>query len=434
MIQLLFFLLMCTLVSNLAPLVNVAVILAFIPLYFLARPEVLTVPAGQPAHPEIWLKAAYCYWISSYFLFTGSISNFLSFEFLRRDGAILFGYLPLFLFCEYGLDREFVRRLVSIFLSLMAAVALLGAVQFADAVGILSSGWLPMPVQFGHSSAPAGHVFYGLFQAHNAAGAVYAIAALLSLAVLVFDNDGKPRVFALPTCWTALNLLGLAMTKSRGAYVGVAIATLVMLFDRLIDVRRAGRPLLLIIVPLLTALVLQPDIATRMSSITSGEEDPNVVERLAYWSRAITYIQQSPIVGVGFGRYNDEALQFWGVPGVFYPAVGGEIVNDDKHAHNSYLHFLAEGGIVGLALMVEVWISVFRWARWAGRICGDVGVGQALARTVQASVVLLFWLSLTEHQMNSAATTIVIFALFGLMRNLVFVDEASFMLASSSPA
>ncbi len=418
MTKAIFVLLVCSLATNLMPLVNVGVVLALIPLYWLARTKTPAGSDGPRFSPGFWVKAAYLYWISSFFLFTHSVEAFFSFDFLRRDGAILFAYLPVLLLCDYGWDQAFVQRLTHLFLWIMSAIAFFGAVQFSDAVGLAPglSSLIPFPADLGQQSPLAGYIFYGLFQAHNSAGAVYAIAALLALALLMFSED-PPRVFSVRSLWLAMTVIGLGMSKSRGAYVAFAIASILVFFRKRSDIRRAAKPLVAVLVPLLIALLMQPEIAGRVNMIGSGEEDPNVIERLDYARRALGYIGDSPIFGIGFGRFNDDGLQFWGVPGVFYPAIGGVIVNNDKHAHNSYLHFWAEGGLVGLALMLGVWISVFRWSRDAQRHASAAGLMQVLTRTIQAAVIVELFLSLTEHQMNSAATTVPIFTFFGLLRN-----------------
>jgi O-antigen ligase len=418
--KVIFILLVASLAANLVPMVNVGVVLALIPLYWFGRLKTPVASEGLGSNPGFWVKAAYLYWISSFFLFTHSVETFFSFDFLRRDGAILFAYLPLLLLGDYGLDAAFVRRLIHLFLWIMSAIAFFGTVQFADAIGAAPglASLIPFPVDLGQQSSLAGYIFYGLFQAHNSAGAAYAIAALLALGLLVFSEE-LPRVFSLRSLWLAMTVIGLGMSKSRGAYVAFAIASILGFFGKHRDIRRAAKPLAAVLLPLLIVLLLQPEIAGRVNTIGSGEEDPNVIERFEYASRALGYIGDSPIFGIGFGRFNDGGLQFWGAPGVFYPAIGGVIVNDDKHAHNSYLHFWAEGGVVGLALMMGIWISVFRWSRDAQRRAPAAGLTQVLARVIQATVIVEFFLSLTEHQMNSAATTVPIFTFCGLLQNLL---------------
>lgn len=420
MTKAIFVLLICSLATNLVPLVNVGVVLVLVPLYWFARVETPAEGDEARSNPGVWVKAAYLYWIASFFLFTHSVETFFSFDFMRRDGAILFAYLPLLLRCDYGFDEAFVHRLVRMFLWIMSAIAFLGAVQFADAVGLAPglSSLIPFPVDLGQQSPLAGYIFYGLFQAHNSAGAVYAIAALLALGLLMFSED-TPRVFSRESLWLTMTVIGLGMSKSRGAYMAFAIASVLIFFRKRSDIARAAKPLVAVLVPLLVVLLMQPEIAGRVNTIGSGEEDPNVIERLDYARRALGYIGDSPLFGIGFGRFNDDALQFWGVAGVFYPAIGGVIVNNDKHAHNSYLHFWAEGGLVGLVLMLGIWISVFRWARDVKQHAPPAGLRQVLARVIQAAVVVELFLSLTEHQMNSAATTVPIFIFFGLLRDQV---------------
>jgi O-antigen ligase len=94
-------------------------------------------------------------------------------------------------------------------------------------------------------------------------------------------------------------------------------------------------------------------------------------------------------------------------------------VNDDSHAHNSYLHFLAEGGIVGLLLMLSVWLATFRWLGRQKNIFEEGSFGCCLALGLQACIVLEFFMSFTEHMMGTAVSALTIFTLAGLFLNLV---------------
>lgn len=418
MVESLFFILICSLGMNVYPALNIAAVLAFGPFYLLAgRHHRNPCPSADPRR---WLWAAYCYWIVSYFLTTGSLTNFFSFDFLRRDGAIFFAYLPLLLICEYGLQPERIRELLNMYLSIMGVLAVIGAVQFAAVSGIIPDfvSFLPDSLVMVRQAGASGLEFHALIDAHNAAGGAYAIASLMALAMLLFSGT-KPRILSWPTLWFSLALVGLALTKSRGAYLAFCAAALLVFFHKKDDFKRAVKPLFLVVLPLFYFLVQQAEVATRVNAISAGDSDPNVIDRFELWSRAVGFIASSPLFGIGFGRFNDDNLQFYGIPHFLYLAFGGKINNDNSHAHNSFLHFAAEGGLVGLALMLGIWLAVYRWAKWSESQFPEGMFPFALARGIRACVLLECFLSFTEHMMNSAVTTVTIFALFGLLRNAV---------------
>jgi len=75
-----------------------------------------------------------------------------------------------------------------------------------------------------------------------------------------------------------------------------------------------------------------------------------VIERLAHWQAAISMAQDNPVFGIGLGNYaaayDEHRLISWEAP------LG--------HAHNLYLNFLAETGVVGLLAYLAFWIAIFR--------------------------------------------------------------------------
>jgi O-antigen ligase len=407
-----------SLAGNLYPVFNVLAILCMFPAYYLWRQQRASVEAdAEPRKAIRFLKWAYAYWVLSYLMTGAPLGNFLSFDFMRRDGAILVAYSSLFLFGDLGLDTRFVRRGVTLFLTVMALVATLGMLEFEDKVGVsLGLSDLPDSLQFVHYARLSEYGFHGLFQAHNSAGAVYGLAACLTLSFLIFMPSSKViswQTFAFVACVT-----GLVLSKSRTSYVAF-LATLALVF--LVSRKHFKKVLkigALVVVPLIYFWLSQPEVTDRVEAITSLD-DPNVIGRLEHYSEAVNDITLSPLIGIGFGRFNDDSKEFSGAPGYVYVATQGEIVNDSSHAHNSYLHFWAEGGIVGLGLMLGVWISLLQWVRMTQSRFAEGTFGYAFARGIQACIVLEFLISFTEHSMGTAVTSLTVFSMVGLLRNLV---------------
>ena len=89
-------------------------------------------------------------------------------------------------------------------------------------------------------------------------------------------------------------------------------------------------------------------------------ENHNLMVRMLYWTYAGRLFIDSPIFGIGFGRFNDMNTGFIGHRGLVYFATEGDRVISDLSAHNSYLHLLAELGVTGLTLLLLVWFMIFR--------------------------------------------------------------------------
>jgi len=411
-------LMVVSLAGNIFPAFNILAISALVPLYFLGKDSAaLTLHGYGPQAARKFLVAAYLYWTLSYFLTGAGLSNFLSFEFIRFDGAFFIAYLPLFLITDVRLDPRFIRRLIGFFLTLLSAVALLGLAEFVDsAIFPLGLSVLPEPLQFIHNASLSINIFHGLFRAHNAAGAIYAIATLISFSLLTGDKN--PSFFSQPSFWSAANFAGMALSQSRTAYVACLVALLLTFFRDRATLVRAFKYATPILVPLLYLLLIQPTITHRTQEV-SDLEDPNIVMRFLYYQRAFDDFVQSPIIGTGFARFNDELKIYSGIPHVLYIATSGSIVNNDAHAHNSYLHFLAEGGVVGLFLMLAVWISLYRWLGRQKQIFAVGSFGRNFAEALEACIALEFLMSFAEHMMGTAMTSLAILTLAGLFLNLV---------------
>jgi len=410
-------LVLISLTENRLPWLNVAAVLLFVPLYLLSQSNQASNVDSVPRATLRWVKAAYVFWLFSYLLTRAPISNLFSFEFLRRDGALFFAYLPLIIICNYSLDRKFLQQAVAAYLSVMSGVAVLGALAYLEALGniSISTAILPENLQVVFNSATAGYEFHGLYEAHNAAGAVYGLAACLSLCLLVFSEHRK--IWSLPRFWFSATFVGLMLSKSRTSYIAFAATALMFLVMKSGHRRTMLKIMIFLLLPLTYFLVAQSDVLQRAQAVDDND-DPNIVSRWVGFERAVDDFITSPIIGIGLGRYNDDYLTFSGTEHVVYVATGGQVINESSHAHNSYLHFLAEGGVIGFGLMMAIWISAYRWTRRIRAHFSENTFPYALAAGVQACIIYEFCISFTEHSMGTAVTSLTIFTMFGVLRNL----------------
>jgi O-antigen ligase len=163
---------------------------------------------------------------------------------------------------------------------------------------------------------------------------------------------------------TALLLVGLLMSWSRGAWLGFAAAAGVV---TVLLPRRAwmGGLLLLAGASLLASLwaanLLPVTVTSRITSATAelfAFDDVRgvdittanyaVVERLSHWQAALNMARAHPWLGVGMGNYE-----------YAYPTY--RLINWPEplgHAHNYYLNMLAEGGLIGLIGYGKAWLLI----------------------------------------------------------------------------
>jgi len=267
---------------------------------------------------------------------------------LRTQFAVVllfFGYASVALIPhrEYGANLQTVTDLapnvLAYFLGIVyfrspARLRLVRGMLVLAALFILVNALLELP--FAHASgisAPyvmvTGHSFaemefrirgLGMLQDPN----TYGQFVLLVLPLLFIPKSdaglGVGWLAAAPI--TVLFLLGVFLTGSRGAAVGVAVVCGLFLIRRL---KAAGA----LITTVLGGLVLLGINAykTRTVSMSGG------LDRLAIWSDGLAYFKSSPLWGIGPRNF---------------------AANFGSTAHNSYLLVAAELGIVGYFL----WMSM----------------------------------------------------------------------------
>jgi len=179
------------------------------------------------------------------------------------------------------------------------------------------------------------------------------------------------------TATAAALIVGIGVSWSRGSWLGLAAASLLVLG---LHARRAAASLVAGFALLALALLvfgvswLPEAITARLGDLGAYIAGPDpahteitdanfaVLERLAHWQSGLRMFTDHPWLGVGIGNYaatySSYALPHW------YQALG--------HAHNIYVNLLAETGLLGALAFAVFWLS----AAWqVGRIAGKMTRG-----------------------------------------------------------
>ncbi|MEZ4572937.1 MAG: O-antigen ligase family protein [Thermomicrobiales bacterium] len=83
-------------------------------------------------------------------------------------------------------------------------------------------------------------------------------------------------------------------------------------------------------------------------TVTVTDENFATVERLAHWQTGIEMYRDNPTLGVGIGNFNTR----------FRNSIRPDFRNSQGHAHNYYIHTLAETGLLGLLAYLTLLGSV----------------------------------------------------------------------------
>ncbi|MCP4535892.1 MAG: O-antigen ligase family protein [Chloroflexi bacterium] len=224
---------------------------------------------------------------------------------------------------------------------------------------------------------------YGTFEQPNPYAGYIGMTLVLAVGVTIgaFDtlwDKGKrqlvnireaasPYHIALLITVVAL-AAALAMSWSRGAWMGFGAAALVMAIAL---PRKTHWGILLVAVLIVGGLglyttgLLPTSIMARLTDFAQyvsfedvrgvGINDANyaVIERMAHWQAALEMLRHDLWTGVGIGCYEPAYARF---ALINWPIALG-------HAHNYYLNMAAETGLFGLAAYVFLWAAVF-WQTW----------------------------------------------------------------------
>jgi putative inorganic carbon (hco3(-)) transporter len=217
------------------------------------------------------------------------------------------------------------------------------------------------------------------------------LTIILPLAVCMALCGANPLAFRLLSVAAAGALLvGIALSQSRGAWLGglVAAVCLLLLWNRV--TRQLLVPAALF-AGLGTAMafsgLLPASITDRLAQtiqyfgvfdVRTVEVTPDnwaIVERMAHWQAGWYMFLDHPWLGVGAGNYPDA-----------YPAYYvGQWLEPLGHAHNYYLNILAELGVVGGALLLVLLGLAFR--ELVGAILHSEGEAGGFWRAVLAGSI-----------------------------------------------
>ena len=150
------------------------------------------------------------------------------------------------------------------------------------------------------------------------------------------------KIMKKDVMFTGLYLAALMLTGKRITLLMIGCGVIVcMLFsnDRRVQ-RTIVRVLLIIVFVALIALVAIPQTQVLFDRVVSGLGDTTFNDRLKFWNVALEMLSNKPISGYGLGSF------------LTYNQLYGTGIK--QYAHNMYLQFLAEIGIVGFALMIII--------------------------------------------------------------------------------
>lgn len=144
----------------------------------------------------------------------------------------------------------------------------------------------------------------------------------------------------------------LIFNGTRGAWLAVLPVFGFILLFYISQKNKAAIVCLALLVAAGFGLTYNKAFMARVSTITSTKYQSNT-ERLLIWQSAYNMFLDHPVLGVGLGQYKDNYQKKYISPKAKEPYI--------THAHNNFLHMLAENGMVGFLGFVGM-IGYFMYA------------------------------------------------------------------------
>jgi len=270
----------------------------------------------------------------------------------------------------------------------------------------------------------------GFFNNSNHLASFLTMMTLLAAGMATFGRSGAVR--RLSIAFAGLSAaVGVALTVSRGAMVGLAIGMVVLAVLGVIMLYRTQRHLLgkvlagVGVLAVLGGLVLYGVFAEQLRSRLGGSGFAEGDPRPFIWRAALAQHAGSPWVGAGSRMFTEGCI-------TYRTADTPAWTKDALFVHNDWLQLLTEYGWVGLALgllfvgshLVHAlrflnWYASERFPRGATLMSNKLGI---LLGSVAALVAVLVH-ALFEFHFHVPATAITAALLFGFLANPGFKPE-----------
>jgi len=182
------------------------------------------------------------------------------------------------------------------------------------------------------------HVIYGRF---------ISSLALITLIVFITNKEQKYFIFFIAF------LTGTVLSGYRAGVIGLVIISMLVFIFHFNEKKRLYWNIIFLTALLISiSFLLRDELYQRYSSlinfITVGDySDGAINARLTSWKLCLTIFLDNPILGAGFGSFNQPYIN---------EAIGIQI----NYPHNIVIETMAELGIVGLTLLLFIISKIFK--------------------------------------------------------------------------
>jgi putative inorganic carbon (hco3(-)) transporter len=314
------------------------------------------------------------------------------------------------------------KQIASLFGGLLLSAAVLAACRHMDDLRLVLGGFVAVSAGIAVASYAGGIELQsaygaqtvagrldGAFDHPNQLGSLCGLAAPTALGLAFGARTRLGRGAA----WCAFALVGLALlfTLSRGAWVGTALALLLMI----VALPEARRAVVLLAVPAVVVAVFVTTLAP-----VGGTEIAVVGQRVGAITALSPYDDRPTIYREAMREIRDDPLTGQGAGGfpVASARAGSEVSTIYvEHAHNLWLTWGAEAGIPAILFILGFMISLALAARRAGREFRRAGrlADRAITVGLAAALLSVVGQGLFDYVFRNSVANVALWAVIGAL-------------------
>jgi len=329
-----------------------------------------------------------------------SIINSVNYNSSFQGVIKLFKYILIFLVCSEEIkDKQHIKRIVIAICSGIFLVAVDALWQLAFGYDFIHHVKLQFAIGLPRPTAA--------FPNCNVLGIYMAALTPLIFGVTFFYMKGRGKL--LMSFVSVLGLLGVYLSLSRGAGLGIYLA---ILFLSIVNKKRI---LTLILVGI---LVIFPFVMPKNIKQWAKDVHYNPLvfmcnpDRISIYNNTLNMIKHHPVIGVGlntfslnYGKYKTEAAEKYAH------------TPDTIYAHDAYLQMAGEIGLLGLLTFILFLSRIFGLAFNASRKSSDEYF-KIIAVSLIASLIAFLTNSLTETTLYHPRVVMIFWFLIGVCLSL----------------
>jgi len=159
----------------------------------------------------------------------------------------------------------------------------------------------------------------------------------------------------IPAISIVVLLIGIVLTGSRGGFVALALIFLAIYLKRPTIIATFVAVFIMVL-----AVTLAPDsYKERIESLVTGQEkhgSKSLESRSKLLSQGLTVFMNHPVLGVGAGNFGAAFME--SLNSAEFSGSSGLAITGNTHlaAHNMYLEFFVENGIIGGGLLISIFL------------------------------------------------------------------------------